>query len=90
MIPEPARTILSESTTVDLAAGLAACDALPPDEHLDNRTLRAWIIDTLSARHPEVRRALDLWLADLAHPASMSEIVLGTLHRAGLIEEVPA
>jgi hypothetical protein len=90
MIPEPARSILAEASTVDLAAALADIDALPPTEHLEDRALRSWIIDTLCERHPDVRRALDLWLADLAHPASQTEMVLGSLLRLGLIEEVPA
>lgn len=88
MIPEPARSIMEEASTEDLAAALLAADVLSIDE--ESRTLRAWIIDTLSERHPEIRRALDLWLADLAHPATMTQIVLVTLTRLGLIEEATA
>lgn len=88
MIPEPARSIMQEASTEDLAAALLAADVLSIDE--ESRTLRAWIIDTLSERHPEIRRALDLWLADLAHPATMTQIVLVTLTRLGLIKEATA
>lgn len=88
MIPEPARTILEESSTVDLAVALAGCDPLATTDP-EARALRSWIIDTLCDRHTEVRRALDLWLTDLAHSASQTEMVLGTLLRLGHLEEVP-
>lgn len=87
MIPEPARSILAEAPDQDLAAGLAAAAEATLEE---TRTLRCWIIDTLCERHSDVRRAMDLWAADLAHPATQTEMMLSTLKRLGLIEEVPA
>ena len=86
MIPEPARTILTDASTRDLADALLAADRVAAGDE-ESRTLRAWIIDVLSERHPEIRRALDLWLADLAHPATMTQIVLVSLSRLELLEE---